>query len=77
MVGVHGGDLQRAVAQDLQPWVQVDVVTSSQPGEVEVDCADNTTGEDHTGTGTCCHVALHRDGWRGFCKTTEQCKRKR
>lgn len=54
----------------MHPWVQTGVVTSSQPGEVEVDRADDVAGEDGARVGADGHVSFNGDGRRRLCRTS-------
>lgn len=60
--------MQREVGHDVHPRVQAGVVASSQPGEVEVDRADDVAGEDGAGAGRGGYVTLDGDGWRRLCR---------
>lgn len=58
----------------MNSWVHTGVVTSSQPGEVEVDCADDAAGEDSTGAWRHSYIALDCDGRRRLCRMkAERC----
>lgn len=52
----------------MHPWVQTGIMTSSQPGEVEVDGANNVAGEDSTGARGDGYVTLNGDSWRRLCR---------
>lgn len=69
----HRGQLKREVGQDVSTWVQMSVTTSSQPCEIEVDCAADAAGEDSTGAWRHSHVALDCDGRRWLCKMKAEC----
>lgn len=73
LVWGHRGHLKRKVTQDVDSWVQTGVMTSSQPGEVEVDRADDMAGEDSMRARRCSYVSLNCDGWRRLCRMKAQC----
>lgn len=69
----HRGHLKRKVGQDMHPWVQTGIVTSPQPGEVEVDRADDVAGEDNMGARRHSCITLDCDGWRRLCRMKAEC----
>ena len=73
MIRGHRRHLKREVGQNLYPWVQSGIVASSQPGEVEVDSADDVAGEDSTGARRHSYITLDCDGWRRLCRNKTCC----
>lgn len=67
LIRAHRGHLERQVGQHVHSRIHTGVVASSQPGEVEVDGADNVACEDGAGARGHRDVSLHCDGRRGLC----------
>ncbi len=63
----HRGHLKREIGQDVHPWVQASIMTSSQPSEVEVHRADDVAGENSTGARRHSHITVDCDGRRRLC----------
>lgn len=64
----HSGHLQREVGQDVHLWVQTGILSSSQPGEVEADRANDVAGEESAGARRHGYIPLDCDGWRRLCR---------
>lgn len=67
LIGAHGGHLERKVGQHMHPGVQTGVVAGPQPGEVEVNGADDVAREDSAGAGGHRDVTADCDGRRRLC----------
>lgn len=67
LIGAHGGHLERKVGQHVHPGVQTGVVADPQPGEVEVNGADDVAREDSAGAGGHRDVTADCDGRRRLC----------
>lgn len=66
LIWAHGGHLERKVAQHVHPGIQTGIVTGSEPGEVEVNGADNLAGENSAGAWGHRDVTPDCDGRRWF-----------
>lgn len=66
LIWADGGQLEGKVAQHPNPGIQAGIVTVSQPGEVEVDGADDVAREYSAGAGGHRDVTPDCDGRRWF-----------